>query len=155
MRSFYLLCRFSAVAAIGLILCAAPARAIDPAKQCRKDARNDRHDCIAVCQDNYQAAAALCGTPCVQQCGVDRKACRGPVDDQLRADIKACNTALSDAVRLCRQQEQADPDNFDKDACIDAAQITAFICRDDAREAAFPAMNLCRETYHACVRACP
>ena len=154
MKTLQFICRLSAVAAIGLFIVAGPARATDPSRQCMKDAHSDRRDCNAVCTDNYQAAILLCGAPCPQACGETRKACRGPVRDQLAVDIKACNDTRTAAIKLCRTLAKADP-NFDKDACIDAAQITAFICRDDAREAAFPALNACNEAYQACVRACP
>jgi len=154
MRKFARVYRLSVLAVVGVSLYALPARATDSALQCRRDARTDRRDCASVCSDNYQAALLLCGTPCVRACSDTRKACRGPIQDQLSADIKACNATRTAAIQLCRQQYRADPMNFDLDACIDAAQVAAFICRDDAREAAFPQLNTCNEAYHACVRAC-
>jgi len=39
-------------------------------------------------------------------------------------------------------------------AAVMAEGNTAFICRDDAREAAFPQLNTCNEAFRACVRAC-
>ncbi|MBI3768266.1 MAG: hypothetical protein HY271_07180 [Deltaproteobacteria bacterium] len=68
--------------------------------------------------------------------------------------MSQCNDTLADAIENCRTQAKADPD-FDKGACVDTAQIVAFICRDDARETAFPQFNQCRETFQSCVRACP
>jgi hypothetical protein len=154
MRTFGFLCRLSAVAAISLFICAGPARATDPARQCRRDAASDRRDCNSVCSDNYQAALLLCGAPCPQGCADTRKSCRGPVQTQLQSDIKACNATRTAAIKICRAQWTLDH-SFDKENCIDAAQIAAFICRDDAREAAFPVLNQCNEDYQACVRACP
>ena len=156
MTSLNLLCRLSIVAAIGVVLGAASGRAAtdDPRRLCLQEARGDRRDCVTVCRDDYREAALLCGTACAQECALARKACRAPIKAQLAADIKACNTTLSAAVLLCRQQKLADPD-FDKDGCIDTAQITAFICRDDAREIAFPALNGCRHEYRICINACP
>jgi hypothetical protein len=156
MKTAHFFGRLSVVAAVGLFVLGSPLRvwSADPAKQCLKDARGDHADCVAVCADNFNAAAALCGTTCVQQCGTDRIACRQPIQDQLAADVKACNDTLAGAIKSCRHQAKADP-NFDKNACIAKAQIDAFICRDDAREAAFPQLNQCRETFQACILACP
>ena len=154
MKLLGFVCRVSVIAAIGVFLCTAPAGALDPARQCRKDARKDRSDCLGVCRDNYQAAILLCGTPCVRACEIARKACKGPIQDTLTAAIKACNDTRTAAIKSCRAQRAADP-AFDLGACIDAAQIAAFICRDDARETAFPALNTCRENYQVCIRACP
>ena len=154
MKTFQLLRRLSAVAAISLFICAGPARATDPAQECRKNASSDRHDCNAVCSDNYQAAVLLCGTTCAQGFASDRQACRAPARATLQAAIKACNDARTAAIKSCRDQYKVDHNLDNKNACVDTAQIAAFICRDDAREAAFPALNACNEAYQICVHAC-
>jgi hypothetical protein len=39
--------------------------------------------------------------------------------------------------------------------CIEQAEVAAFQCRDDARNAARPGFASCRAGFKSCVQACP
>jgi hypothetical protein len=121
--------------------------------QCLKDARTEYGQCTNICKDNLQSAIAVCRQthPCEQTCAENRHACRTPILNILQASIKACNNTLRDAIKLCRH-DTTDP--VLRDACIDAAQIVALICRDDAHESAQPLLNQCKEDFRACILHC-
>jgi hypothetical protein len=75
--------------------------------------------------------------------------------------------ALEACVDGCRARLQVDKGSCPpvgdpgRDACVDAAQIQAFICRDDCREAwrndpaTVAGLANCREIFRGCVAACP
>src|SRR4051794_19018306 len=134
-----------------------PARAADP---CLVDAKAEYKDCKATCKEDFQAAKDNCldrDHACVEVCRANRSECREETgfDDA----ITACNQTLDDASETCRNNNppgvDANGDGIeDRDACIDQAQVVAFQCRDDAREAAKPALKTCRATFKSCAQAC-
>ena len=42
----------------------------------------------------------------------------------------------------------------DRDACIDQAQVVAFMCRDECREGVQGSMKECRTILRNCLKAC-
>ena len=128
---------------------------IDPV-QCKIDAKTALKTCRTNCREDFQVAKDACHNrdhACVEQCRADRDTCRQPVDDQLDTAIAACNAQLATDKANCLT---AFPNpGTDQDQCIDNAQVTAFVCRDNAREAARPGIENCRQQFKTCVLACP
>jgi hypothetical protein len=125
-------------------------------KQCKLDALVTYRGCKADCREDFQVAKDGCkhrDHACAEQCREDRADCRQPVLDQRDAAIAQCNATRSAAVDNCRTlYGEGTPE---RDACIDQAQVVAFRCRDDAREAARPDLKVCRDAFRACVQSCP
>jgi hypothetical protein len=99
----------------------------DDPKQCKADAKAAYRVSKADCREDFQLDKDICrglDHSCVEGCRTGRADCRAPVQAPLDAAIAACN---------------------------DQAQVVAFICRDDAREAARPGFHACRDAFHACV----
>jgi hypothetical protein len=150
---------------LGLVLAAAlvaagalPAAAsVDP--QCILDAQARRKACHAECRNDYFEAKDLCRNVdpvCGANCRQQRTDCLAPLLASLDACLDDCQADLETAKGLCPP-----PGDPGRDACIDAAQVAAFICRDDCRERwrADPVVQLgrqfCREQFRACMRGCP
>jgi hypothetical protein len=128
---------------------------VDP-RQCRLDATNQHKDAKAACVEDNQVGIDACrhkDHTCVEQCRADRDGCRQPVQDQLDTDIVACN-AQRDADKAVCHSLYADG-TPELDQCIANAQVTAFVCRDTAREAAHPGFQTCRQNFKSCVQQCP
>lgn len=116
----------------------------DPA-QCKATAKGDYKTSKGECREDFQLGKDICRNldhDCVEACRTNREACRAPVEAVLDAAIAACNAARDQAIANCGGD----------DGCIDQAQVVAFICRDDAREAARPGFHACRDAFRACVR---
>jgi hypothetical protein len=124
---------------------------------CRRSAKQDFKACQATCREDFQITKDACRNrdhACVETCRDDRNACRQPILDQLEADIAAdCNAPRDAAIAQCHANFP--PDSTELDGCIDQAQAVAFQCRDGKREAAHPALELCRTGFRSCVLACP
>jgi hypothetical protein len=117
-------------------------------RSCLIDAKNANVGCKGDCREQFQTAKDTCldhDHACVEQCRADRDACRQPIEDQLDAAIAACNTTRASDIAAC---------NGD-DNCILAAKITAFLCRDGARESAKPGFAQCQTDFAACANQCP
>jgi hypothetical protein len=120
---------------------------VDP-KTCKLEAKDGYRACGAACREDFQITKDVCRNrdhACVEQCRTDRQACNAPVQTTLDAAVAVCKATKQAAITAC---------NGD-DACIDQAQAVAFGCRDDAREAARPGFQACRETFKTCAQACP
>jgi len=128
----------------------------EAAKQCKRDAKDIYKDCRQNCRDELQLARDACldrDHDCVEACRVERTDCRAPLLAQRDTAIDACNAARATAIAACKQDFE--PGTKERDTCIDTAQIAAFRCRDDAREAVRPDLKVCRQDFLACARACP
>ena len=70
---------------------------------------------------------------------------------------RRCRPALDAAVAQCKADQAGRHRTLQRrsTACIDQAQAVAFQCRDDAREAAKPGFEACRQAFKACVQGCP
>ncbi|MCU0231840.1 MAG: hypothetical protein MUC67_10755 [Acidobacteria bacterium] len=145
-----------AIFLLGTLLAAPAAIADDTARACVSAARQEVRECRATCQDGFQAALDLCrkvDPQCGSACRAQRDACAaGPRRDRERA-IRACNDLERTQVASCRMQFPNDV--AQRDRCIDAAQIAAFVCRDNAREAVNDELRVCREGYRTCIDGCP
>ncbi len=139
--------------AIGIALGFAATRAYagDP---CIDDAKETLSDCKGDCQEGYQTDKDACinkDHACVEDCRAGRSNC---VDaTPLQEDLNACQDTLRAAKAKCRTDHAGDDGAID--ACIDQAQVVAFLCRKTARQTSKPAINACRAGFRACVKACP
>ena len=145
-----LMIRATSVIGIALAIgfAAAPARAGNP---CIGDAKETLTDCKGGCQEDYQTAKDAClqrDHDCVEGCRAGRAECI--LNTSLDEDLATCRNDLRTAKDACHNGDQSQ-----LDSCIDAAQVTAFLCRRDARKAARPAITACRIGFRACAQACP
>ncbi len=128
---------------------------VDP-RQCRSDAKVAFEAAKAVCVEDFQIAKDAClnrDHECVEQCRAVRQDCKGPILDALEQAKDACRATRDLEVANCRNlYADGTPE---RDACIDQAQVVAFICRDDAHEVARPQLQICRQAFRTCVQACP
>lgn len=150
-------CRTSKImllaAAATLVLVSVPDAFAGP-RPCVREATRDAKDCTADCKETLQAAKDTClnrDHACVEVCRADRSQCR--LDSGIDATLDACNDSLEARRAQCRADNPTPGPA--RDACIDAAQIDAFKCRDAARELARPLLKQCRKTFRACANACP
>jgi hypothetical protein len=135
-----------------------PASEPDPAarKACKDDAKALFKMCAADCQEAKQLARDTCldrDHACVEDCRAMRESCRAPYVGQRDNDVAACNLTRETAIDDCRNTTGAGTP--ERDACIDQAQVTAFQCRDTARENVADALRSCRLAFQECAEACP
>ncbi len=137
----------------GLLAALALAGPADAADSCGREARILFRDCSAACIEVHQVDKDAClnrDHACVETCRVQRAACSD--DSGLQEDLAGCAADLDEERLRCRSTTS--PDTVERDACIDAAQVVAFQCRDAAREAGIPLLKLCRSDFRACAKAC-
>ena len=123
---------------------------------CRDEAKTAYKRCQAECREDLQVEKDACRNrdhACAEDCRAARAECRRPIREQHAADVAACNATRDQAIANCKSLFA--PDTPARDTCIDNAQVDAFRCRDEAREAARPGLRACRDDFRACVRACP
>jgi hypothetical protein len=145
--------------ALGVTLLAAvPAGAKDDFRhQCLQDARVGRNDCVRVCQDDFLASVDTCrgsDHDCAQAARDARDACVSDVLHVLKQCLDDTCGAFAPAVEQCRADfAKGTPE---RDACIDAAQIQNFKCRDDCRESVqlFAELKTCRSEFKADLGQC-
>jgi hypothetical protein len=128
--------------------CPAGSGPVENPKQCRLDALTAYKQCTAGCLDDFQVAKDACRNKdhaCVDTCRSDRDACDAPVQAALDAAVAQCKATLQAAKAAC---------NGDL-TCIEQAEVVAFQCRDDARDAAKPGFAACRADFKSCVQSCP
>ena len=135
--------------------CGPPSVPVDAA-QCKQAAKDAFRTCQANCREDFQVAVDGClnrDHACVEQCREDRQTCRQPIQSQLDSDVAACNARRDSDIDNCKNlYADGTPQ---RDQCIDNAQVTAFECRDQARENARPGFQTCRARFRDCVQACP
>ncbi len=125
--------------------------------QCIQDAIATRQECKALCQENFQMDKDECWDvphECAETCRSARETCVDEALDDLDVCLIPCSNTLATAKEDCRLLYPQEPQDLDR--CIDAAQLTAFICRDDCRESIHLAAELksCRKTFRVCIKAC-
>ena len=129
---------------------------VDDPKACKMTAKQTFAACQAQCKDDFQTVKDAChgkSHACVDGCRVDRDNCDVPVQAQLDAAVAACNATKTTAIQNCNaifppgSQALAD--------CIFNAKVNAFLCREDAQEAAAPGFQACRQSFISCVQGCP
>jgi hypothetical protein len=130
--------------------------------QCLTDAVDARKACKAECKDDFQTAVFNCknvNPECGKACLEGRARCMQPFVQVLEDCLDGCRAQLEGDKADC--QTRCSGDQACLDPCIDAAQVTAFICRDNCRESfranesAQEGIKNCRAAFRACVHACP
>lgn len=132
-----------------------PARAhggADP--QCIHQANADYNACKDVCKDTHKEQKALCrhlDPACVQACRDQRATCSGPFLDILEGCVDGCNAEFENDKAAC--PPVGDPA---RDACIDAAQLERFSCRDTCHEnpTVRDGLKGCRRAFRDCIKTC-
>ena len=138
--------------------CATPCGPNDPppgSRECLAQALQASNAAVATCNQVAAADKSAClakDAACVQSCGDLRTACAQPLQTAIDAAIESCEATRRTAVATCVATTPPGPE---RDACIETADSTAFVCRDDAREAQAPGLAACTKAYVGCVRACP
>ena len=142
---------------------------------CKQQAKDDYVSCKQECKDDYRGDKLTCRNidpACGSPCLVARQACRYEYEDVLATgQLPGGGTLAGCAAGTdgCRAQLALDKaacgapcnGNTTCDACVDAAQVTSFVCRDTCRESwhADPAVaqlrTTCKDTFQACLAACP
>src|SRR5262245_46169879 len=136
---------------LGLAVGATTVRADNP---CIGDARETFTDCKGDCKEAYQVAKDQCRNKdhdCMEGCRAGRAEC--VLNTTLDEELAACRDTLRAAKDDCRTTHAGDDAAIDQ--CIDAAQVTAFLCRKAARKAAKPSILACRAGFRACAQVCP
>lgn len=136
--------------------CPPGAGPVEDPKLCKGDAKTAYKTCQEDCREDLQVQKDACRNldhPCVEQCRAEREACKDLVRGPLGTAIAACNAERDLDVQACKNLYAAG--SPERDQCIDAAQVEAFICRDDAREAALPGKQACRAQFRTCLEGCP
>ncbi len=122
-------------------------------RSCVDSATAEARECRGLAREASQVARDGCvqrDHACVEVCRADREDC--VETSQIAADLASCRDGRAAAVEACRNST---PDgSVERDTCIDVAQLAAFVCRDDAREANRGELRACRSDFLACARAC-
>ena len=147
---------FLGAALIATCLATAAWAAASSTKQCRDDGKAEYKACRDACQETYQVAKDMCRNvshDCAETCRSARQTCTAGPLDALDACKAACATQFDSDKEPCKQLPA---DSAERDACIDAAQVTAFQCRDVCRETLDDAaLAQCRKQFKDCIAACP
>jgi hypothetical protein len=129
------------------------AAAADPV--CLAAARDDAKTCRKACVETFQTDKDACRSvdhACAEACRAGRARCNEPFEEIVEACLGGCRTALEAAKAACPA-----PPGPERDACIDAAQLQAFTCRDGCREnqTVRDGVRNCRAAFRACMWHCP
>lgn len=137
----------------------------DDPKACVAAGKDAARQCAAACKEDFQVAKDDCrhrDHACVEQCRAARHDCRQPVRADLEAALAACAAARTegiDGTNGCKAQYPEPRDQTAQiafDQCVDGVQVAAFICRDNAHEAARPRFATCQQQFRSCVQTnCP
>lgn len=164
---------FHVTAAIVVVTALAAAARADLA--CRLQAKDDYVACKQSCQGDYRDAKLTCRNidpACGTACLAARQVCRDGYESILATgQVPGGGTLANCAAGTdgCRAQLDVDkaacgaPCNGDPtcDSCVDAAQVTSFICRDTCHESwsanavVMALKDSCQTTFQACIAACP
>ncbi len=166
--------RFAFHFTVALVSVIALGAAVQADPMCKLQAKDDYRACKDDCKDNYRAAKLTCRNidpSCGTACLAAREVCRDGYNDILASgqlpgggQLDNCPTGTDG----CRAQLDTDkaacgaPCNGSStcDTCVDAAQVTSFVCRDTCREswranAIVGALEAsCKSTFQACIGAC-
>ena len=130
----------------------------DPA--CLAQAKQNFLGCRQQCSDDYQDDKFRCRNvdpACGNACLAGREVCLEPIRAVLEGCLDGCRATLRNTKQNTCHAPCAPGDTV-CDGCVDDAQVTAFICRDNCRED-FRAnhtddVKLCRAAFRACVHVC-
>ena len=130
------------------------------ANECVDNARDQKRACKATCIDDFHTAKFVCrgiNPACGNPCLAGKEVCIESVRASLESCIDGCRADLAQDKIDCGAPCDGD---LVCDACVDQAQVDAFICRDNCREAfnhdpvKQEELALCKTTFRACIRAC-
>jgi len=149
---------------LSILLLAASAAALaetTSVRSCIAEARDELQSCSIECINDFRNERFNCRNVepgCGRECLGRREGCIETATEPLVVCAGVCREALIDAKAACGTSCNGDPSCLDP--CIDAAQVAAFVCRDDCREefrlsGGLAAIEACRTTYRECVRSCP
>ena len=138
-----------------------PPTSVNPA-QCLIAAKNAVIACLLDCREDLQLGRDICldrDHACVEDCRTIRHdVCIQPIRDQFILDVAACNQTRDDNIRDdCDVRFPAPRDPAAEifwNLCVDDYQVTAFVCRDNAHEAARPGLRNCRDQFKTCALGC-
>ncbi len=121
--------------------------------QCMQDAKSARTECKVTCDEDFVIARDLCRNidpVCATGCRISRDDCRSAVFGALDRCVDGCRTQLTIDRAACPKRGRS------RDACLDRAQVRAFVCRDDCREELEVKQGLgaCRDEFRACMAGC-
>ena len=155
MKAKFFLCSLAIIFSGALLLTSsAVARmACDP--DCLAPAKTAFQGCIADCKEAFQDAKDSCRNidpECADACREGYETCIFDPLAALAVCKVPCDTERADAAARCRIAFLKGSD--DRDKCIDQAQVVAFQCRDECREAANPALKICRDAFKECMIGC-
>jgi len=145
------------------------------ADQCEHDAKGEYRQCRSDCKEDFRSAKFACrgvDPTCGIACLAGRMSCFDDVDTILETGQLPAGGTLDncvDGANGCRQRFEAAkaacgaPCNADPTCiqCVNDAQVANFICRDTCRDSwrlnptVIALKQSCRDTFHACVHACP
>jgi len=128
----------------------------DTIKHCVRDASKEFKVCKDICQENFQVDKDECRNidhACAEACRAGFETCSLIPLSTLEACKDVCYSDLQAAVQLCRSQNAVGTEELD--ACIDQAQVQAFMCRDECREGVKGELRQCRVAHRDCIRSCP
>jgi hypothetical protein len=139
----------------GALINAAIAKDIDPAKQCIRGAAKDYQECRQQCQADFKEAKEVCrdvAHSCALDCTEKLDKCEEIPLTKLENCKNGCNLLLDAAKENCRSHYGKGSEELD--ACIDQAQVIAFLCRDGCREDVSDELKPCRLAFRNCISAC-
>lgn len=122
-----------------------------PPSECRLQAKDDHNICRQACREAFQVDKDNCRN-CLHSfaegCRASRAMCVDPFEETLEACLGVCRTEIKEDKIDCAPGD---------DACIDAAQLEAFGCRDLCREnqTVRDGIKNCRQIFRACMQQCP
>ncbi|MHC1743341.1 MAG: hypothetical protein AB9873_09960 [Syntrophobacteraceae bacterium] len=127
-------------------------------QECMEEPKAEFAECKADCREAFQLAKDAClnkDHACLEACRVERDGCVSEPLAALEVALTGCNERLSENKATCRARYSTPDQAADLDQCIDQAQVLAFQCRDEAREATAATLRQCRVSFKACARVCP
>jgi len=125
-------------------------------QQCKDDGKQEFQACRAACQEALQVSKDMCRNvshDCAEGCRASREGCEAGPQAALDDCKQNCETQFEADKAPCKDLEKG---SAERDACIDAAQVKAFQCRDTCRESVdHVALQQCYKQFRSCIRACP
>lgn len=130
-------------------------------RSCVLQAREDLQSCSAECINDFRNERFTClnvEPGCGRECLGRRESCIEAASQPLVTCLTDCQNTLAQAKAAC--VTTCNGDTTCLDGCIDQAQVNAFTCRDNCREAFRMStgpteIEACRAAFRECVRACP
>ncbi len=135
------------------LLVAIGARRAAAVSECMQDAKAQRGECYAACDEDFTIARDICRNidpVCAAGCRTELGNCRAPIITALESCVDACRAQLETERAACPRKGRA------RGFCIDRAQIRAFLCRDECRAdlQVRSGLNACRAAYRTCMNGC-